>query len=263
MGQLKLIACDLDGTLLLNGAQQLQPETCELIRELGSRGILFCAASGRQYSNLRRLFEPVSDEIAYLCENGCLGFYQGSRIFRETMERSLGQELMQTILETEGAEVLLSGEKVCYVQPKNMEYFYHMRDTVRNDTVIVPDILRTDEAYMKVSLYEKGGLRNVRCWQDRFGDRCTVVTGGGEWLDMMPKGVNKGTGLIKILRTLGIDQKDCMAVGDNDNDLEMLEAVGYPAAVRSGKPAVRRIALFETDTVENLFRRILENEIVL
>ena len=81
MSRIKLVASDLDGTLLLNGAQKLQPQTCGLIRRLREeKGILFLAASGRQVDNLERLFAPVKDEIAYLCENGCLCFCGGKKI---------------------------------------------------------------------------------------------------------------------------------------------------------------------------------------
>ena len=56
---IKLIASDLDGTLLLNGAQDLPEEMFDLIPRLKKAGILFAAASGRQYANMRRLFAPV------------------------------------------------------------------------------------------------------------------------------------------------------------------------------------------------------------
>ena len=42
----------------------------EQIRELHRRGILFCPASGRQYTSLRKLFAPVADCCVFLCENG-------------------------------------------------------------------------------------------------------------------------------------------------------------------------------------------------
>ena len=56
---IKLIASDLDGTLLHNGAQKLTPRAIELIHELTQKGVHFVAASGRQYPALARLFEPV------------------------------------------------------------------------------------------------------------------------------------------------------------------------------------------------------------
>lgn len=263
MAELKLIACDLDGTLLLNGAQSLQPDTCGLIRRLLQKGILFFAASGRQYTNLRRLFAPVSDEIGYLCENGCVSFYQGKQLHKERMERRLGRELIEAIQQTDGAEVLVSGVMECYVQPKDMYFYHHMRDIVKNDVTLVPDILNTAEEYMKISVFEKDGLQTDAYWRERYGSRCTVVTGGNAWLDIMPLHVNKASALARILDSLGISPEECMAIGDNDNDYEMLEMVGFPAAVSSAKPHIRALARYETDTVEHLFENILSGNIVL
>ena len=212
LNQIKLIACDLDGTLLLNGAQDLQANTCDLIRALQNRGVLFFAASGRQYTNLQKLFLPIKDDIGYLCENGALSFCGGKRLHKDTMPRELGQELIREIWDTDGAEVLISGEMVSYIQPKKQSYYHHMKDVVKNDVVVV---------------------------------------------DMMPKGVNKASGLRHILRALGIDSKNVMAIGDNDNDREMLELVGYPVAMKTAKPHIRAIAREETDTVEHLFERLL------
>ena len=62
---IKLIASDLDGTLLHNGAQKLTPRAIELIHELTQKGVHFVAASGRQYDNERRLFSEIKDEISY------------------------------------------------------------------------------------------------------------------------------------------------------------------------------------------------------
>ena len=85
---IKLIASDLDGTLLLHGAQMLRTETCGLIHRLyKEKGIYFVSASGRQYDNQQRLFAPVADEIAYICENGCLSFFEGDMLHLQPSRR--------------------------------------------------------------------------------------------------------------------------------------------------------------------------------
>ena len=84
---IKLIASDLDGTLLLNGAESLRPETSGLIQELTRQGRIFAAASCRQYANMCRLFKGVEEEIAYICENGSLVIYQG-KILEEGQPRN-------------------------------------------------------------------------------------------------------------------------------------------------------------------------------
>lgn len=257
MPEVKLIACDLDGTLLLNGAQALRPETCGLINDLLNGGILFFAASGRQYTNLRRLFWPVRERIGYICENGCLTFYQDRLLHQEQMDRGLGRELIGAIQQREGAEVLVSGVMESYVQPKDMGFYCYMRDVVKNDVTLVPDILRTEEPYMKISAWEAGGVKDEAYWKDRFGGRCTVVTGGSDWLDMMPLHVSKAAALDRVLTHLGVPPEDCMAIGDSDNDREMLELAGHPVAVKSAKPEIRALARYETDTVEQLLWDII------
>ena len=65
---IKLIASDIDGTLLTNHGQIVPDRTADLIRRLIDKGIYFTAASGRQYSNLRRMFDPISENICYAAE---------------------------------------------------------------------------------------------------------------------------------------------------------------------------------------------------
>ena len=57
-----LIASDIDGTLLQGGQTRLDPALFDVIERLEQHGIRFAAASGRQYTNLRRLFAPVADK---------------------------------------------------------------------------------------------------------------------------------------------------------------------------------------------------------
>ena len=59
MSKIKLIASDLDGTLLLNFAKNCNPELFPIVEELTRKGIYFVPASGRQYVNLQKLFAPV------------------------------------------------------------------------------------------------------------------------------------------------------------------------------------------------------------
>ena len=64
--KIRLIASDLDGTLLLHGARACSSELFSLVRQLSDRGIYFVPASGRQYPNMQRLFAPVDDKLMYL-----------------------------------------------------------------------------------------------------------------------------------------------------------------------------------------------------
>ena len=94
MSKIKLIASDLDGTLLLNGAQSCDPKLFPLIEQLAEKGVFFVAASGRQYQSLQRLFAPFKDKILYLCENGALVMYMNEVLMKKQFEdrKSVGRE---------------------------------------------------------------------------------------------------------------------------------------------------------------------------
>ena len=101
---IKLIASDLDGTLLHNGAQKLTPRAIELIHELTQKGVHFVAASGRQYDNERRLFSEIKDEISYIGENGSICIHQGKVISRGIIADDL--QIAQLRVEYKKAAVL-------------------------------------------------------------------------------------------------------------------------------------------------------------
>ena len=74
---IRLIASDIDGTLLPYGEQAISEEVFQEIRRLERRGILFCPASGRQYTSVRKLFAPVADKLPCVCENGAAVYDAG------------------------------------------------------------------------------------------------------------------------------------------------------------------------------------------
>ena len=61
---IKLIVCDVDDTLLPEGTMHLNPEYFTVIKELQKRGVTFVGASGRQKVSIRKVFEPIQNEIA-------------------------------------------------------------------------------------------------------------------------------------------------------------------------------------------------------
>ena len=132
-----------------------------------------------------------------------------------------------------------------------------MRDVVKSRVTPVEDLTEIPEPYFKISIYEKGGLQDTAFWAERFGDRSTVVTGGAAWLDIMPKGVTKLTAFTKLLDCLGVLPEECLVLGDNDNDREMLLAAGIPGTVTSAKKEIHDIARISGDTVESILELLL------
>lgn len=256
---IKLIAADLDGTLLQNGNKDISSDMIRLIRELKKMGILFAAASGRQYRNLLRLFAPVQEDIAYICENGTLVVYQGEILFRSYIEKEVGRKILSAIRDREGCEILLSGMNTSYLQPKEEAYEEHMKFTVKNDVTVVKDILSVEEPYLKISVYERDGIEHSeRYFKEQFGEALTVVTSGYAWLDMIPKGISKGSAMEVLQKHFKIKPEECMAFGDHYNDVEMLQNAGYGYAVENAQKEVYDMCRYHTSRVETVLEDIVK-----
>ena len=134
---IKLIACDLDGTLLHPGERELRSEAFELIDELHRRGIVFMPASGRQYASLRYLFAPVADELTYVCENGTLVMSEGRAVVKRSMERSLAMAIANAVVAYPHTDVTLSCEGHIYAMSGNDAFVDHLRYVVHCDVAVV------------------------------------------------------------------------------------------------------------------------------
>ena len=258
MKNIQLIASDIDGTLLLNGSQAIDPEIFNLINQLKQKDILFMAASGREYTNLRDLFSPVAYDIAYLCLNGCITFYKGECISKEVMDAELARKLITTIQNDSNAEVLVSGEKTCYITPKNQSYYEHLITTVKNHVTVVDDLLNIPEPYTKISAYFKDGVnKHYQHYADMFDQDITVQIGGKCWLDCAPKDVNKSTGFLKLLTYLNIPAENTVMFGDNDNDRQILQACGHPISMETAVPSIYKLFTAHVNTVNEALRELL------
>lgn len=256
---IKLVASDIDGTLLLNGNRSLTERLVSQIKSLNEMGVLFVASSGRQIPNLKRLFAPVAEDIAYIAENGALVEYRGKVIFKKPIDRYTGIEILKDIRLRDNCEILLSGQNVSYLEPKTASYEEHMRNFVKNNVAVVEDITEVQEDFLKISVYEKDGVDNCsEYFKKMWSEKVTVVTSGYKWLDMVHRDVNKGCAMKFLMNYLGINSEECMAFGDNYNDLEMLDVVRYSYAVATAQPGVSDNCYGVTDTVENCLAEIFK-----
>lgn len=241
---IKLVASDIDGTILLDSTQPLEPIYFEQIRLLAQHGIRFVAASGRQYPNLRRLFAPVADAIDYICENGSLIICNGQISYRRTINRRYGSRLMQALLAIDGCEVLLSGVETCYVQPKAPDYADYMRNFVKNDVTVVSDITAVPEEFLKISAYFKDGVPPNRMTElaKLAMPLMRPVVSGLPWVDFLLDDCNKGTAMHRLQQQMGIQKEETMCFGDNENDIELLKQCGTACAMRNGNPKLHPYA---------------------
>lgn len=259
MAKIKLIACDLDGTLLLDHATTCNEELFPILRELSRKGVYFVPASGRQYVSLQKLFAPVKDEIMYLCENGALVMHLDQVLVKEQFEDGFALELCHAVLDHPDCEVLISGERTSYLIPKSEAFVTYIRDEVGNKVTIVDAPERIEEPIIKVSYFTPADRRDAatEIFRKKFEGKCMIVTSGNQWVDFAPLGTSKGTALKHIGEKLGIKPEEMAAFGDNENDREMLEFVGHPYLMEHCNPTMEDVKAQRCTKVEDSLHEIL------
>lgn len=256
---IKLIASDVDGTLIRKGMIHVDPALYDIIRRLNEKGILFVAASGRPYNNLVQVFEPVRDEIAYISESGPIGMYRGKLFYDKPLDRPAVVDMVNDIRNRSGGNVLFSREDSTYLETEyNSPYHDYMSNTLLYNSKIVPDVLALEGACYKVaSCNLSGNEADSIFYKEKYGENYTVVTSGDYWVDMIPKGVDKGTCLHALLEKLGIAPDECMAFGDQENDMAMLELASTAYAMDTSMPHVIQAAGRFTECPEKIMEELL------
>lgn len=260
---IKLIASDLDGTLLQNGAQNLTPRSIELIEKITEKGIYFVAASGRQYDNETRLFEPIKEKISYIAENGALCIHEKRAISHTYIEPDLLERLLAEIKKDSLFEILLSREDTCFIEDRDPDFIDYIVNVMRNTTQIVEDVRKVEGPFLKLAVCNmKAGSHaieeSLHYFKEKYGSEIKPVTSGNIWIDFLTPGADKGTALQKFLEVLHIRPEECMAFGDQYNDVAMLKTAGISIAMANAAPGISAYATYVTDSVEDVLEALLK-----
>ena len=160
---IKMICSDIDGTLLQYGRKKLEGEIFDQIRALHDRGILFCPASGRQYTSLRLLFAPVADCCVFLCENGGVLFKDEHCIAENPMPRALAEEIAHDLWDRSDGqgEVMLSGQNCAYLMERGLGMLDRIQ-FIGNRYKVISDPSEIPEEIVKVSVYLHEAWKSTR-----------------------------------------------------------------------------------------------------
>ncbi len=244
---IRLIASDVDGTLIKDSTPNLYPEMIAAIRELRKKGVHFCAASGRQYYSICNAFKEVSEEIIYIAENGAQIKYQGKDISVTPMERKYVEEIIMQLREYYNTcDIVVSTANGCLLESKNNAFIDLLTYGYHNKFRLVEDVLKEKEEIIKIAIYQEESIRELgeEILIPRWQEKVKVCIAGEEWVDFMDLSVDKGNALRFLQDYLGITREETMAFGDNNNDIGMMHAAGSSYAVENAREEVKAAARF-------------------
>ena len=260
----KLVASDMDFTLLADDGT-MPPDMPELIEALACAGVVFCAASGRPTYTLRDMFPAHCDDMAFIADNGAAVSYRGESVFKSLISPADYHELINvTLAETDGVPVLCGMDRA-YVLARDRAHDAKIR-TYYHAITYLDSFAGVDVEANKYTILfpENDSMAHYkRLMGPRFGERFSVTCAGEEWIDVMNRGVDKGTGIERLCAHLGISAAEVAAFGDTDNDAQMLATAGHSFLMANGQERMRPYARYEAPSnnergVATVIRAILD-----
>jgi Cof subfamily protein (haloacid dehalogenase superfamily) len=256
----RLVAIDIDGTLLPTFSQAISPRNAKALKAAQGSGIVVAIATGRRTAYTAPLFEGLGlrADTPLITSNGAVTrTLGGDPVDRSQLDARVARGLCG-LLRRFGAIVFTF-------------------DRIGRGELVLEDL---DQTHGRIALWveaNRDGIEVVKPLEKALVDGDNPIQGmvagslaqmkkaekalkGSPWavsceclrteyptrdlaiLDLLPPGVSKGWALERLVRRLGIDQKETMAIGDNWNDVDMLEWAGQGILMGNAAKDLRTMA---------------------
>ena len=268
---IKLIALDLDGTLLTSQKTIDEVTKAKLI-EASRRGISITIATGRDKGGIDFVYEPL--ELEHRGNNFVAGvngqiiydFHKKEYFVDKVLNGDDAKKVMKLGMKYNFEVISCCGYDFYDLISKRLKSLKKMRSLVLGQPMdygfnqgkrnfiplsdpnyeITQDVNKF--VLIQTASYFKKHLPHLRKELSEYD----ILEVGPAWIEVMPKGVSKASALLRIGETLGITTDEMMAFGDAENDMEMIKTVKYGIAMGNAMDSLKSIAYDVTDTDDNM-----------
>lgn len=243
----KLIAFDIDDTLL-NRKKEITPLTKAALMQAQENGMILAVASGRLPYGVR----PFAEKLDVFSHSGYYMGFNGGAVMN-CRDELIGKTYLDSryirpvydILRPSNATTMVHKGAVIYADNKVNDYTHIESEVIGLPLNVVDDL----PSFIDWDIHKFlicGDPDELKALEqqllDSLGDEVDIYLSAPWFLEVMPKGTNKGTGLQMVCDDAGIDISEAIAFGDSYNDIYMLKAAGLGVAMGNAEEAVRQAA---------------------
>jgi Cof subfamily protein (haloacid dehalogenase superfamily) len=232
----QIIASDLDGTLL-DGNHTVDAYTSDTLCQLSELGLQFVLATGRHFLDVKGIRAALGIRAHLITSNGASIHDPDDR---EIYSKNIDPQLVRTLAQPEFS----AGSRLNFYlndgwlidQPNAMLLSMH-KDS--GFTYQVYDLPTHDGQHVEKVLYVGDHARLLQIEQKikaQFSDQISITFSAEHCLEIMAPGVSKGSALQQVLDRLKLKAEHCLAFGDGQNDVEMLQLAGHPRIMGTAHP---------------------------
>ena len=266
---LKLIVSDMDGTLL-NSKREISPENVAAMLEAQDKGVEIAIATGRTYGNALALCQSVGLRPHIISNHGAFVYTKdGERILDVGVDQEHLKNALTWLIENDyfynvctdthsfipaDSEQVLTNDfntatnvisKV--TEQWIREFIQYLCQSTEERTVIngIEDILEQNLTVGSILAitFDQNKLNTGRDYFEKYQGLSMTVAGNSVF-EMIHTSASKGNALERLTQYLNIPMDKVMAIGDNYNDISMLERVGVSVAIGNAEEAVKKVCKY-------------------
>jgi Cof subfamily protein (haloacid dehalogenase superfamily) len=249
---IRLIAIDVDGTLL-DTRGQIPQANIDAIHDAVSAGIHIALVTGRSYPFARPIADPLPASITLIVSNGAVERdMDGSRVARRLLDRQIARAVLDSTRPfRELAALVFDRDADRQVMFETMDWEHPGRKAywARNQSLIAKSVPLEDALVEDpIQVMFNGGVDAMRSLYCALHDEANgfavslteYVHRDFSLIDVTAPNATKGRALAWRATQLGLSREEVMAVGDNFNDLEMLEFAGLPVVMANAVEGLKQ-----------------------
>ena len=248
---IRVIATDMDGTLLDTKGQLELPRLEKILDKLDQRGIRFVIATGNEIHRMRQLLGHLAERVVLVVANGARIFENNELIQAQTWDDAMvdkalahfkGRECQDQFVVTcmNGGfvkEGTVFTELDKFMTPEMIEKLYRRMNFVDEfDSSLFGGVLK-----MSMVVGEERSDAVLQEINDLFDGHVRAVSSGYGCIDILQDGIHKAWGLEELLKRWNLKPEQIMAFGDSENDIEMLELAGISYAMENAEESVKEV----------------------
>ncbi|APH03703.1 Cof-type HAD-IIB family hydrolase [Bacillus weihaiensis] len=260
MFQPKAIFLDMDGTIL-NHQNFVSNKTKEIIDQLRAEGLYVFIATGRSYDEIGKIVPEGFAVDGFVTSNGMAGYVGDEVVFEHSLDRDLVEKIIELARKHKvyyelfpyGASRLTLKQDQPYVEeaildPKpesvGMNEWSSRKQALKDEIAWLEEI--EGDKFSKFYFFSKS-QEHINSWKEEL-DRMkkevnfTTSISSPHNVELMVANVSKASGIKKMLQKFGLSKEDTLAIGDSDNDISMLQLVGYPVAMQNAPAHIKELA---------------------
>ena len=252
---IKLITIDIDDTLV-NTAKQVTPRVKAALQEATAQGVKVVLTTGRPLPGVQEYLDELGlnhqdDQYAITYNGGVVQTTNGEELGGKELAYSDYLRLREVADEL-GAYLQVETIPAAYTSAKEINYWASRENFLIKMPLIIKPVDEMDPNDHYVKFMFIGDEADIDSWRDALPadvkEAYYIVKSTPQHLEFMHKDATKGSGLLTLAAKLGIDRSERMALGDQQNDVTMIEAAGLGVAMGNAVPEVKAVADVETTT---------------